>query len=78
MAQQTLGQKRVVGGFNPSGDDVVSDLKRRVAQLIDDVDALPNANSQTARWKAEALTNFETAAMYAVKAATAGQEVALD
>ena len=74
----TLGEKRVVVNFNASGDSTVDSIKRTVAELIDLVDELPNANSQTGRWKAEAMTCLETGAMYAVKAATAGQDLSLD
>ena len=71
----TLGQRRVITDFNPSGDSTVDSLKFQTANLIDNVNAIPNTNDQTARWKAEAMTLYETAAMFAVKAATAGQEL---
>lgn len=70
----TLGEKRVCHTFNPNGIGEVNDIKTGVANMIDYIDAIPNTNSQTARWKAEAMTLFETGAMFAVKAATAGQE----
>ena len=53
---------------------MVDTIKSRAAELINLVNDLPAVNSQTGRWKAEAMTEFETGAMYAVKAATAGQE----
>lgn len=74
----TLGEKRVVMDFNPSGDPAVTDFKARIAALIDDVDGIPDSNSQTARWKAEAITQFEYASGFAVKALTAGQDAYLD
>ena len=74
----TLGEKRVVVNFNASSDSTVDRIKRLSADLIDLVDELPNGNSQTARWKAEAMTCLDTGAMYAAKAATAGQDPAMD
>ena len=70
----TTGEKRVLTSFNPGEDSVVDTIKQRAAALIDFIDALPHGNSQTGRWKAEAMTCIETGAMYAVKAATAGQD----
>ena len=70
----TLGERRVCHTFNPSNINDVSRIKQKAANMIDFIDKIPNTNSQTARWKAEAITLFETGAMYAVKAATAGQE----
>lgn len=74
----TLGEKRVVAGFNPSEEELVARFKGLGVELIDLVDALANTNSQTGRWKAEAMTNIETGVGYAVKAATAGQDPYLD
>ena len=70
----TLGEQRVCYTFNPSGDSNVDGIKAAAASMIDCIDGIPNTNRQTARWKAEAMTLFETGAMFAVKAATAGQE----
>ena len=74
---RTLGEARVIVGFNPSADDVVDSIKRKAAELIDMVETLPdgsNASVQCRRWKSIAQTEIETGAMYAVKAATAGQD----
>ena len=70
----TLGEKRVCHTFNPSGNTHVDFIKSAAAHLINFVNDIPNTNDQTARWKATAMTEIETGAMYAVKAATAGQE----
>ena len=69
----TLGEKRVVADFNASGSDRVTTLKQDAAALIDAIFAIPDGNDQAPRWKAEAMTAIETGAMFAVKAATAGQ-----
>ena len=73
----TLGERRVGLNFNPSKTGTVDVLKEKAAELIDLIEQIPdgsNANPQCLRWKAIAQTEIETGAMYAVKAATAGQE----
>ena len=70
----TLGEKRVVTKFNPSNTEGVDVLKHNAALLIDQINGIPAGNSQCGRWKAEAMTLIETGVMFAVKAATAGQE----
>ena len=78
---QTKGEYRVGIAFNPSGDDLVTQIKRQAADLIDlirsipdfsdaPVEALPVWNGEIARLKALAQTEIESAAMWAVKAAT--------
>ena len=71
---RTVGELRVCLDFNPGADDWVGNIKRRAAELIDYIDAIPQPGIDAARWKAEAMTCVETGAMYAVKAATAGQQ----
>ena len=56
--------------FNPSGDDAVNQLKDVAAHLIDLIDAIPITSADVQRHKALAVTNIETGAMFAVKAAT--------
>jgi hypothetical protein len=82
--QKTLGQKRVRIDFNPSADDAVGQIKKGAADLIDQVFNLPTPDgmhpqdvSEFMRYKALAMTDIETAAMYAVKAATLKPEPAL-
>ena len=71
----TLGERRVVLKFNPSHHwSKVDAIKHNAAKMIDQIAAIPDGNSQCGRWKAEAQTLIETGAMFAVKAATAGQE----
>ena len=50
--------------FNPSGSSVVSDIKDRTEQLIRFIEESVPEN----RERAIALTNYEQAAMWAVKA----------
>ena len=72
----TKGEYRVGINFNPSGDDLVGQIKRQSADLIDLIDSIivPGTSdhhaNEVARLKALALTHTEDAAMWAVKAAT--------
>ncbi len=67
----TLGEYRVGITFNPGGSEMVNNLKRAAADLIDLVDTIDGAdNPEVARLKALASTHIEDAAMWAVKAAT--------
>lgn len=79
----TKGEYRVGIDFNPSGDDLVGQIKRKAADLIDLIDTIPLRvadqhggeqddirAAERGRLKALAQTHIETAAMYGVKAAT--------
>lgn len=53
-----------IPAFNPSGSDVVAEIKRRTEELMDFLrEAVPNN-----RERSLAITNYEQAAMWAVKA----------
>lgn len=67
MSEKTLGEQIVRVDFNPSQEGIVYDIKRHTAAIIDLVDKLP---AWAGRHKALAITNYEIAAMFAVKAAT--------
>lgn len=75
---KTLGERRVRTTFNPAHNTYVDQLKQKSAELIDLVDkglaAHPDWDKDTVadfgRWKSLAITAYEEAAMYAVKAAT--------
>lgn len=72
---QTKGEYRVGIGFNPSGDDLVARIKRQAADLIDLIeeigsDRTSERGNEAGRLKALAQTEIESAAMWAVKAAT--------
>lgn len=73
----TKGEYRVGITFNPSNDDMVGQIKRKAADLIDLIESIPTALmtcdaqlSEVFRLKALAQTHIEDAAMWAVKAAT--------
>jgi hypothetical protein len=76
MPQGSLGASRVREDFNPSKNDLVTKIKRHTADLIDICHEGRNkvenkvGGGEEARLWALAMTHFEDAAMWAVKAAT--------
>jgi hypothetical protein len=66
----SLGKERVRAGFNPSGNELVEDIKEKTAHLIDLIDQHKTKDPEQARLWALAQTHYEDAAMWAVKAAT--------
>lgn len=71
--ETSIGEKRVRTNFNVGGDSpedaaVVDAIKRKTAELINLCEEL---KAKDPRCASIAQTEFETAAMYAVKAATA-------
>jgi hypothetical protein len=67
----TKGEYRVGADFNPSGNEVVARVKELAAKLIDLVETIDGAGDvEVARLRALAQTETESAAMWAVKAAT--------
>ena len=76
---QTLGQYRVGASFNPSGSSKVDQIKAKAAELIDLISSITDgeddgaASPERMRLKALAMTDVESAAMWAVKAETKGQ-----
>lgn len=77
---KTLGQKRI-GNFNPESESVVDIIKQKAAELIDYINenvgvagAVPEdydpseLQAAIGRLKSLALTDIESAAMWAVKA----------
>lgn len=69
--QMTEGEHRVGISFNPSNNAQVDSVKRRVAELIDDMQAIAsNRDHPGARCASLAMTELESAAMWAVKAIT--------
>ena len=69
----TIGESRVRTDFNPSKQDAVSTIKQRTAELINLCEEL---KSHDPRLASLAQTEFESAAMWAVKAATAEPKAA--
>ena len=53
--------------FNPSGNEKINEIKVKANELAAIIETLPNG-----RRKSVALTNLETASMWAVKAAVCG------
>lgn len=73
----TTGEYRVGIDFNPSGDDTVGRIKRAAADLIDLIEEieeypaqLDHRFSEIRHAKQRAMREVESAAMWAVKAAT--------
>jgi hypothetical protein len=66
----TIGEQRVRVAFNPSASGVVDEIKQTTARLINLCEDLKEHDGRLA---ALAQTAYEEAAMWAVKAATAGK-----
>jgi hypothetical protein len=68
----TFGQKAVGLNFNPSGDDAVGQVKQKFADVIDQLNDLRNssASNEVKRMSSIAITEAQTAQMWAVKAIT--------
>jgi hypothetical protein len=71
----TKGEYRVGINFNPAGADTVNKIKRAAADLIDLIESITASDggdqyNEVTRLKALAQTEVESAAMWAVKAAT--------
>lgn len=72
MDNQTFGQKAVGLSFNPSGDDAVGKAKQIFADAIDQLHELRNTTTsgEVKRMASVAITEAQTAQMWAVKALT--------
>lgn len=68
----TYGEKAVGLTFNPGNNESVDKIKKLYAEIIDTVNALPceQAPSEKMRLIKIAITEAQTAQMWAVKAAT--------
>lgn len=68
----TYGQKAVGIGFNPSGEISVARVKQKYAEIIDELNELKLATQpgEIARLASIAITEAQTAQMWAVKALT--------
>ena len=64
----SVGEKRVRTNFNPANDSVVDQIKQKTAELINLVETIKDKDPRLA---AKAQTEYEDAAMWAVKCATA-------
>ena len=68
--KQTLGEYRVGTMFNPSGRADVDYIKEHAAIMIDLLLPIRDQGGEAARCAAIAMTEIESAAMWAVKALT--------
>ena len=68
----TFGQKAVGLSFNPSGDDAVGQVKSDYAKIIDQMNDLRSSSDsqEQKRLASVAITEAQTAQMWAVKALT--------
>lgn len=71
-SDQTFGERAVGKTFNPSSNPDVENIKARCAELIDDLNdkRLATEDGDIARMLAVAITELQTAQMWAVKAVT--------
>lgn len=72
IKEQTFGEKAVGLSFNPGNIDVVSICKAEYADVIDRMNELrtTTTNKEIARMASVAITEAQTAQMWAVKALT--------
>ena len=72
IREQSFGEKAVGLSFNPSNDDLVSQIKARFAADIDEMNALRlrTESQEVKRLASIAITEIQGAQMWAVKAAT--------
>jgi len=70
--EMTFGEKAVGLTFNPSNDSAVDLAKRTCAAIIDQMNDLRNStdNTEIKRMASVAITEIQTAQMWAVKAIT--------
>lgn len=72
MADLTFGQRAVGITFNPSNNTTVDEIKADFAKIIDTLNDLRSQamDSEVARMLSKAITEAQTAQMWAVKAVT--------
>lgn len=72
--EQTYGERAVGLGFNPSGEDFVNATKRNYANIIDGLAEIRSKSEdpEQKRLASVAITEAQTAQMWAVKAITWG------
>ena len=68
----SFGEKAVGLTFNPGGNEQVTSIKRKFADVIDDLNTLrsESTDSEVKRLASVAITEAQTAQMWAVKAVT--------
>lgn len=72
MNEQTFGQKAVGLSFNPSSSNEVDSIKLKVSELIDELHTKREytTNDEVNRMLSIAITELQSAQMWAVKAVT--------
>jgi hypothetical protein len=71
MSGLTFGQKAAGVSFNPSNNPQVDSIKEKFAAIIDELNTLRgSADPEVARMLSIAITEAQTAQMWAVKAVT--------
>lgn len=72
MREMTFGEKAVGLTFNPGGSEKVNSIKSKFAGIIDELSAERNdtSNPEVKRMCSVAITEAQTAQMWAVKAVT--------
>lgn len=70
--EQTYGEKAVGLTFNPNGSEQVNQIKTKCAKLIDELNDCRNAtkDGEVKRMLSIAITEVQTAQMWAIKAIT--------
>lgn len=72
--EQTFGERAVGLKFNPGGSDQVAQIKQKFAAIIDELNDCRNAteDGEVKRMLSVAITEAQSAQMWAVKAVTWG------
>jgi hypothetical protein len=72
MSELTFGQKACGVSFNPGGSEVVAHIKLDFANIVDDLNNMRNKteNPEVKRMLSIAITEAQSAQMWAVKAVT--------
>ncbi len=70
--EMTFGQKACGVSFNPGNNEVVAEIKNDFAAIVDKLHKIraTNSNPEVGRMLSVAITELQTAQMWAVKAVT--------
>jgi len=69
--RKTLGEERIRVNLEDQNEvDLIGDLKRKIAIIIDQVNSVEQKGSEHGRLKSIALTELESASMWITKALT--------
>ena len=71
VKRKTLGEERIRVNLDQQNEvDLIGDLKRKIAIIIDQVNSVEQKGSEHGRLKAMAMTELENASMWITKALT--------